>query len=611
MVMLESTTEAANQRTRPSSPLTPGVDYIGKESISHSSTHRKRISEDDSQEYSPSEEELDSLRRVADKIPWRIYTLGFVELCERFSYYGATVVFTNFLQQELPPNSRTGAGFSGQSGALGLGQRVSTGIGNFNQFWIYLVPLFGAYISDKYLGRFKTVCVALAIAIVGHIILVISAIPVVIVSSRNSLICFMTGLIIMGLGTGSFKPNISPLIAEQLRITKLSVRVLSSGEKVIVDPAVTQSRVYHYFYLFINVGALVGQIAMVYCEKYVGFWLSFLLPTILLSICPLVLWYARNKYVRVRPEGSVLGNAISLFLLGNKGCWSLNPLTTYHRLNDGMFWTRIKPSQIPPSQRPSWMTFDDKWVDEVRRGFAACAVFCWIPLYWLTYNQLNNNLTSQAAVMKLNGLPNDVLSNLDPLALIIFIPIFDVIIYPLLRKAKINLTPIKKITLGFYIGAAAMVWAAVIQAYIYKKSLCGSNAAGRLPSSLGGDGKKPCPPISISVWAQSGAYILIAISEILASITTLEYAFSKAPTNMRSLVMAFSLFTAAIAAALGEAFVTLSSDPLLVWNYGTMAVLSAVAGTAFYWQFRELDRSDDRLNSLPVGHLGIAVNKVA
>ncbi|RKF58841.1 putative peptide transporter ptr2 [Golovinomyces cichoracearum] len=611
MVMLESSTEAANQRTRPSSSLTPGVDYIGKESISHSSTHRKRISEDDSQEYSPSEEELDSLRRVADKIPWRIYTLGFVELCERFSYYGATVVFTNFLQQELPPNSRTGAGFSGQSGALGLGQRVSTGIGNFNQFWIYLVPLFGAYISDKYLGRFKTICVALAIAIVGHIILVISAIPVVIVSSRNSLICFMTGLIIMGLGTGSFKPNISPLIAEQLRITKLSVRVLSSGEKVIVDPAVTQSRVYHYFYLFINVGALVGQIAMVYCEKYVGFWLSFLLPTILLSICPLVLWYARNKYVRVRPEGSVLGNAISLFLLGNKGCWSLNPLTTYRRLNDGMFWTRIKPSQIPPSQRPSWMTFDDKWVDEVRRGFAACAVFCWIPLYWLTYNQLNNNLTSQAAVMKLSGLPNDVLSNLDPLALIIFIPIFDVIIYPLLRKAKINLTPIKKITLGFYIGAAAMVWAAVIQAYIYKKSLCRSNAAGRLPSSLGGDGKKPCPPVSISVWAQSGAYILIAISEILASITTLEYAFSKAPTNMRSLVMAFSLFTAAIAAALGEAFVTLSSDPLLVWNYGTMAVLSAVAGTAFYWQFRELDRNDDRLNSLPVGHLGIAVNKVA
>lgn len=40
----------------------------------------------------PTHEELHSLRRVADKIPWRIYTIAFVELVERFSYYGTTVV---------------------------------------------------------------------------------------------------------------------------------------------------------------------------------------------------------------------------------------------------------------------------------------------------------------------------------------------------------------------------------------------------------------------------------------------------------------------------------------------------------------------------------------
>lgn len=50
-------------------------------------------------------------------------------------------------------------------------------------------------------------------------------------------------------------------------------------------------------------------------------------------------------------------------------------------------------------------------------------------------------------------------------------------------------------------------------------------------------------------------YILIAISEILASITGLEYAFTKAPKNMRSLVMSVFLFMSALASALGEAFV--------------------------------------------------------
>ena len=59
----------------------------------------------------------------------------------------------------------------------------------------------------------------------------------------------------------------------------------------------------------------------------------------------------------------------------------------------------------------------------------------------LTYNQLNNNLTSQAATMVTNGLPNDVLSNLDPFALIILIPICDLVLYPALRRAGINFTP--------------------------------------------------------------------------------------------------------------------------------------------------------------------------
>jgi POT family proton-dependent oligopeptide transporter len=229
-------------------------------------------SDSDSQGEFPTDEELYTLRRVADKIPWHVYTLAFVELCERFSYYGATVVFTNFIQQPLPPGSKTGsAGTDGQPGALNMGQRASTGIGTFNQFWVYLMPLFGAYVADTYLGRYKTICIALAIAILGHIILVISATPPVIVHPTNSLASFLIGLIIMGVGTGAFKSNISPLIAEQLKVTKMVVRETPHGERVIVDPAVTQSRVYHYFYLFINIGALVGQIAMVYAEKYVGF----------------------------------------------------------------------------------------------------------------------------------------------------------------------------------------------------------------------------------------------------------------------------------------------------------------------------------------------------
>lgn len=115
----------------------------------------------------------------------------------------------------------------------------------------------------------------------------------------------------------------------------------------------------------------------------------------------------------------------------------------YRQMTADDFWEKAKPSK-QGENKPKWMTFDDHWVDEVSRGLKACGVFCWYPIYCnilyallcfrdsiilgLTYNQLNNNLTSQAATMSTHGLPNDVLSNLDPFALVIFIPICDLVV---------------------------------------------------------------------------------------------------------------------------------------------------------------------------------------
>lgn len=91
----------------------------------------------------PTMAEMKTLRRVSGKIPWTAWTITFVEFCERFSYYGTTAVFVNFLQQPRPFGSRTGAvnlspecynapGWSeaacAQPGGLGQGQQTSTGL---------------------------------------------------------------------------------------------------------------------------------------------------------------------------------------------------------------------------------------------------------------------------------------------------------------------------------------------------------------------------------------------------------------------------------------------------------------------------------------------------
>lgn len=157
-----------------------------------------------------------------------------------------------------------------------MGAQAAAGITTFNQFWVYVIPLFGkhctirsrstmsllnantyagAYIADTYLGRYRTIMYSVMIAIVGHIIVVASAAPGVLDNQHGALACFIIGIIIMGVGTGGFKPNISPLVAEQMPLERMHV-VERYGKRVIVDPAVTTNRIYNWFYLFINIGAL-------------------------------------------------------------------------------------------------------------------------------------------------------------------------------------------------------------------------------------------------------------------------------------------------------------------------------------------------------------------
>ncbi|THX77985.1 PTR2-domain-containing protein [Aureobasidium pullulans] len=514
----------------------------------------------------PTEEDLKTLRRVSGKINWAAYTVAFAELAERFSYYGSSILYTNFVQWPLPEGSRTGAGgLNGQPGALGMGQSAAQGISLFNQFFAYFMPLIGGYVADAHLGRYKTIHIAIVIGIVAHIILVAASAPDVIIHKTSATAAFIIGLLTLCVGTGFFKANISPLLAEQNTDRRMRVETLPTGERVLVDPSVTNSRIF--------------LISMVYVEKFVGFWLAFLLPTVLFVAAPVVLFFNRKNYILSPPTGSILSKFFHML----KFSW---------KNKQGSFkWDVAKPSNVPVEQRPVWMTYDDAWVDEVKRGLSACKVFLFLPLFFLAYNQMTGNLTSQAAVLQLGGVPNDIIQNLNPISIVIMIPILDHVIYPGFRKIGFAFTPIKRMTVGFFFAAASMVAAAVMQHYIYVKSPCGKSASD--PDCIKEFGKA-----DISVWAQVLPYIFIGIAEIFTNVTSLEYAYAKAPANMKSMVMSINLFMSAFASAIGQAFTPLSEDPLLVWNYTIITILAFLGGVGFWFCFRDLDANEDKLNML-------------
>ncbi|OBW67581.1 MAG: Uncharacterized protein AUREO_023680 [Aureobasidium pullulans] len=517
----------------------------------------------------PTEEDLKTLRRVSGKINWAAYTVAFAELAERFSYYGSSILYTNFVQWPLPEGSRTGAGgLNGQPGALGMGQSAAQGISLFNQFFAYFMPLIGGYVADAHLGRYKTIHIAIVIGIVAHIILVAASAPDVIVHKTSATAAFIIGLLTLCVGTGFFKANISPLLAEQNTDRRMRNFL---GESPLPDSQDRSTNLNSYFYLAVNIGSLTGQISMVYVEKFVGFWLAFLLPTVLFVAAPVVLFFNRKNYILSPPTGSILSKFFHML----KFSW---------KNKQGSFkWDVAKPSNVPVEQRPVWMTYDDAWVDEVKRGLSACKVFLFLPLFFLAYNQMTGNLTSQAAVLQLGGVPNDIIQNLNPISIVIMIPILDHVIYPGFRKIGFAFTPIKRMTVGFFFAAASMVAAAVMQHYIYVKSPCGKSASD--PDCIKEFGKA-----DISVWAQVLPYIFI--------VTSLEYAYAKAPANMKSMVMSINLFMSAFASAIGQAFTPLSEDPLLVWNYTIITILAFLGGVGFWFCFRDLDANEDKLNML-------------
>ncbi|KAF2477721.1 peptide transporter-like protein PTR2 [Lindgomyces ingoldianus] len=516
----------------------------------------------------PTPHELANLRRIPDQLPWSAFLVAIVELCERFAYYGLSGPFQNYMSNKWhDPN--------GLPGAIGLKQAGATALSNFFQFWCYLTPIIGAIVADQYLGKYITIKYFSIVYMVGIFILFLTSLPVSI-AHGGAFPGLIASMFIIGLGTGGIKSNVSPLIAEQVRRTKPFVKVLSSGKRVIVDPELTVQRIYMIFYMCINVGSL-SAIATTNLELHVGFWSAYLLPLFMFCVGYFILVSGKKRYVIRPPQGGVIGNCFKALWIAMRNRFDLD---------------KAKPSfqEQEQGRRRYKAPWDDKFIDELKIALMACKVFAFFPIYWVVFSQMMNNFVSQAGQMELHGIPNDILQNIDPLTIIILIPLLDRLIYPFLRSTlHLAFAPITRITLGFFIASLAMVYAAILQSRIYSAPPCFDSPSHCEAGKISKDKYKPN---EIHVAWQAPAYILIALSEVLASITGLELAYAKAPENMKSFIMSLFLLTSALGSALGILIAPSAKDPNLVWLYAGLAATSLLAGGVFHIMFRRLDQRE-------------------
>jgi POT family proton-dependent oligopeptide transporter len=170
------------------------------------------------------------LRRVVESHPRGLFLLFFVEMWERFSYYGMRAILVPYLIRDRMDAINPGRGWP--EGQANLLYGWYTGLA-------YLLPLIGGFVADRLLGTHRSVLVGGIVIALGHIVLAISGLNGL-AFSELGMSMFIAGLALIVIGTGYFKPCVSVMVSQ----------LYESG-----DPR--RDSAFTIFYMGINLGALL------------------------------------------------------------------------------------------------------------------------------------------------------------------------------------------------------------------------------------------------------------------------------------------------------------------------------------------------------------------
>ena len=424
-----------------------------------------------------------------------------------------------------------------------IGQSPSTAAININLFTgtCYLTPLLGAVLADTVWGRYKTILIFSWVYFAGLVLLTASS-----SWSSKSVAALYVALYTIALGTGGIKANNSTFGADQF------------DDQNPGDQAEKQS-FFNWFYFSINVGSLIASTVVVYIQQNVSWTLGFALPAGAM-LCAIAVFLAGNsRYKHVHPSGrSPLGQIIDVSQvawnnrgrarrrdLQERGDEESEPLVP----DDGDELdnvTRDEDIDIHHIKLYKWLDgaleyFSAEEVREVKLVYALLPVFMTTIFYWTIYTQMQTFFVVQGSLLdrKMGSgtfeIPAASLSVIDTAAIVGFIPVYDRLLNPLLRRLGRPLTTLKRIGYGLVICSWSMIAAAAVE-------------RKRLHAVHNGE-----PPPSI--WWQIPQYMLVGTSEVFSSVGTMEFFYDNAPATMKSSASALQLLSVCIGSYLSSVLV--------------------------------------------------------
>jgi len=489
--------------------------------------------------------------------PTRVLAILLTETAERFAYYGFRAILTLYLTERLQFTSS---------------QAIS--VYAYTTSFAYFTPLLGAAMADAYWGRYRTIVVFGSIYAVGISVLTLAAFygDDADAGSKGvvSLLSF-TGLFLICIGTGGIKPCVSAFGADQISSSSAALSTCSDDDGAASSEEEIQN-FFAWFYFGINVGSLLSFIIIPIVKAEYGFGVAFLLPAVFIVFAMLGFVSKRDQYVIFSPgseKGQTQTNSRGfvniLRILMETANRSLihsqnsakdgddeEPPTT--GLSNLQFGGTSLMSQSIPSNNNK---FTKEEFRDAQSALVVMPVLLAISPFWMLYDQQGSVWLLQASKMNLHGLQPEQVQVLNPLFIMILVPLFDQKIYPWLRQRGISNAHLDRMSCGMCISALAFYMSAFLEGVVEK------SYAQALSHGEGN--------ASISVAWQIPQMFIISVAEILVSVTGLEFAYASSPTSMKSLIMAAFLMTTSI----GDFFAGVLYSSLSNVNRATILYLCA------------------------------------
>ena len=362
------------------------------------------------------------------------------ELAERFSFYGMKCILIIFMTQYLINDNNALDPMSDTEATKWYHLFTSA---------VYFTPIFGALLSDVFIGKFKTILLLSIIYCFGHLSLAID-------ETRFGLII---GLSLISIGAGGIKPCVSAHVGDQFGKTN----------------SILLTKVFSWFYLSINMGAFISTLLTPYLLHNYGPWLAFGIPGLLMFIATYIFWLGRHVFIHIPPKGLAFFKKI----VSKESMYSISKLSI---------------------------------------------IYIFIAIFWSLFDQTGSTWVLQAENLNRNWLGinwySSQIQSINPIMILIFAPLFSYYLYPKLNKIT-NLTDLKKISMGLFLAVPSFIIIGFVEKWI---------ELGYTPS----------------IGWQVFAYIILTASEVLVSITCLEFSYTQAPNFMKSLIMGFFLLSVSI-----------------------------------------------------------------